>query len=69
MRMAIDSIAPAPPRIRSSVRAPSAGSVRFCVATAPTSCSAKMQRAPAAGEAETTAAPNIPVRLQRATSE
>ena len=44
------SIAPAPPRISSSVRAPSAGSVRFWVATAPISCAAKMHRAPTAGD-------------------
>ena len=66
---AIACAAPMPSCIRSSARGPSAGSVTFCEATAPTPARACAQRAATAGEDEAITMPNIPVSAQRATSE
>jgi hypothetical protein len=58
--------APIPCSSRSSSRGPSAGSVTFCDATAPTPARAWAQRAATAGEEEDIASPNCPVAGQRA---
>ncbi len=53
----------------SSIFAPSAGLVTFCVATAPVPACAQAQRAATAGDDEEMATPNWPVFSQRATME
>ena len=59
----------APSAIKSSTRGPSAGSVTFWLATAPTPARAWAQRAATAGDDDATATPKRPVSAQRATIE
>ena len=63
------SCAPLPAAIRSSAIGPSAGSVTFWLATAPTPGRAWAHRAATAGDEEDTAMPNDPVAAQRAAME